>query len=834
MNPSSDDRPGGRRGLGLDPLARPGDARPGLGDDAALDDAQAILAFVEALSAVEDLQTLLDLLAEGVARTAGWDVAVLSVYLPDGAILGGYHLPEDERVRFLSSMARTPLAMRLAKRAKIRDLAFPGTGIAYVPHTVDLSRSIAFAKSRPNEHGTWHPEDRLFVLVKTGTGQEIGVLSLDEPLDGMAPSLATLGPLRVVERLLVARGGGAAGARPRARPQAEGEGLPRARGRRARGHLPARRERPHVVGEPAARGDLRLPVHRRGAGRRPRRSSTCTPRPTARRSSRASRRGSEVRAVDMRARRRDGTPIRLRMVMRREPDGELQGIVEDVTDGRRLEEHLQRAQRLEAIGTLASGVAHDFNNLLAGILGYASLLEQRLATDPSLGPMARGIQEAALRAADLTRGLLGVVRSGSGRAVACRRRGGPRRGGAHRARDVRPTHRDVRPRADADLPAAVVAASELHRALLNLAINARDAMPEGGEIALVAEPDEVGPRTLPPDASRGGPWVRVEVRDTGIGMPQSIRARLFEPFFTTKPRGKGTGLGLYGVYQFLRAFGGAVEVDSRVGAGDDVPRLPARGGAGAADPVARPPGGGVGVRARGRGRSGADPGRRGRGCGAAGRGARPARDAGHEVTEASDGEEAVRRFAARPDAFELVVLDLVLPRLSGKEVLRRVRAVRPDIPVLLTSGNVHEGLEDPEVRAGIRGVLPKPYLPGGPARGRAGGADGEGSGGTWAPRPDVIPYAFLPRHERADVPWRHHGEVVEQGPREGSDPGEGGRAREGAGAREGAPAKVAATPKVAAPVAAKAPRAAGEGRQGAARAPHRRAGGRRHRRGGRP
>jgi PAS domain-containing protein len=173
-----------------------------LGDDAALDEAQTILGFVEALNAVEDLQTLLDLLAEGVARTAGWDVAVLSVYLPDGAILGGYHLPEDERVRFLSSMARTPLAMRLAKRAKIRDLAFPGTGIAYVPHTVDLSRSIAFAKSRPNEHGTWHPEDRLFVLVKTGTGQEIGVLSLDEPLDGMAPSLATLGPLRVVERLL--------------------------------------------------------------------------------------------------------------------------------------------------------------------------------------------------------------------------------------------------------------------------------------------------------------------------------------------------------------------------------------------------------------------------------------------------------------------------------------------------------------------------------------------------------------------------------------------------------------------------------------------------------
>lgn len=673
-------------------------------DATALSEAETILAFVESLSAVEDLQTLLDRLAEGIARTAGWGVAVLSVYLPDGGILGSYRLPADEQQRFLASMGRTPLASRLAKRARIRGLAFPGTGIAYVPHTADLPRSSAFASSSPVEGGTWHPDDRLFVLVRTGTGQEIGVLALDEPLDGRAPTPETLAPLRLVERLL-ALGASLLQERVLARDLKRKEkayrtlvdGAPVGIYRRdANGGLVSANPRlAEIFGYPTVEAlvddpgfiDLYDPADRAAV--------------LARLAD-----GHEVRAADMRARRRDGTPIRLRMSVRREADGELQGIVEDVTDARRLEEHLQRTQRLEAIGTLASGVAHDFNNLLAGILGYASLLEQRLAADPALGPMARGIQETALRAADLTRSLLGVVRAGA----------------------AEPQHADVAAvlgdvariahetfdrrivtivRADADLPAVAVVASELHRAVLNLAINARDALPEGGELALVAERDEVGPRTLPPDAPCRGPWVRIDVRDTGVGMPQAVRARLFDPFFTTKPRGKGTGLGLYGVYRFLRAFGGAVEVDSLVGGGSTFRiYLPASRPSAA---MARRPG------------AAPEPAR------AADVGARILvvededavrcvavallRAAGHDVTEASDGEEAVRRFAAAPAAVDLVVLDLVLPRLSGKEVLRRLRALRPDVPVLLTSGNVQEGLEDPEVREGLRGVLPKPYLP---------------------------------------------------------------------------------------------------------------------------
>jgi CheY-like chemotaxis protein len=197
------------------------------------------------------------------------------------------------------------------------------------------------------------------------------------------------------------------------------------------------------------------------------------------------------------------------------------------------------------------------------------------------------------------------------------------------------------------------------------------------------------------------------VRDTGVGMSQAVRARLFEPFFTTKPRGKGTGLGLYGVYRFLRAFGGAVEVDSRPGGGTTFRLyLPAD-----LRPTVLPPPPEPIVAPDVAAAHGArilliedeDAIRRSVGM--------LLRQGGFEVVEAADGEEAVRLFAKTPRAFDLLLLDLVLPRLSGKEVLRRVRALRADVPVLLSSGNVREGMDDPEVRAGVRGVLPKPYLP---------------------------------------------------------------------------------------------------------------------------
>ena len=227
----------------------------------------------------------------------------------------------------------------------------------------------------------------------------------------------------------------------------------------------------------------------------------------------------------------------------------------------------------------------------------------------------------------------------------------------------------------------------------------------GGELRLSARAQAAPPATPPVARDAKGPWVLIEVADTGVGIAPEVRARLFEPFFTTKPRGKGTGLGLYAVYQLARAFGGAVEVDSRPGGGSAFRLVLPAAEVPVAAPAAPPPDDGAPVvparvllvedeemiRHAVRELLRAD---------------------GHTVTEAADGPSAVATFAADPGAVDVVVLDFVLPRMNGAEVLRRLRALRPDVAVILSSGNVQDGLEDPEVRASVRALLPKPYLPG--------------------------------------------------------------------------------------------------------------------------
>ncbi|MCC7140377.1 MAG: response regulator [Planctomycetes bacterium] len=666
------------------------------------DDAAAMLHFVESLDAIADLQVLLDRLAEGVARTAGWGVAVLSVYLPDGALLGSYRLPADERERFLASMRTTPEAVRERRRQRIRGYVYPGTGIAYVPHDADLARGAAYAPSRGRWSGTWHPDDRLFVFVRTGTGREIGILSLDEPVDGQAPTAERLGPLRLVERLL-SLGAALLVQRVLARDLARNEAAHRLLvenapvgiyRRDADGRLVSVNPRlAAIFGYPSPEALLADPGF----------AALCDDGDRARLRADLAARG-EVRAAELRGRRVDGTPLSLRVALRRDPDGSVHGIVEDVTEAKRLEENVQRVQRLEAVGTLASGIAHDFNNLLAGILGYAALLEGEVADDSTKLNMVRGLRGAALRAAELTRSLLGVARPGGSETTAADV-GAVLAEVARIARETFDRRIVTVVDVEAGVPPVLAVAGELHRAVLNLAVNARDAMPSGGELRLSARAQAAPPATPPVARDAKGPWVLIEVADTGVGIAPEVRARLFEPFFTTKPRGKGTGLGLYAVYQLARAFGGAVEVDSRPGGGSAFRLVLPAAEVPVAAPAAPPPDDGAPVvparvllvedeemiRHAVRELLRAD---------------------GHTVTEAADGPSAVATFAADPGAVDVVVLDFVLPRMNGAEVLRRLRALRPDVAVILSSGNVQDGLEDPEVRASVRALLPKPYLPG--------------------------------------------------------------------------------------------------------------------------
>jgi len=677
-------------------------------EDAAADEARRILGVVEDLNGIEGTDDLLDRLVEQAARLAGYGAGVLALTLPEAALVGTWNLPEEDRARFRRRAGRAEISYRVEKRRRIRRYAFPGTGICFVPHDADLfGQPVSDAYDHlPRPSGTWHPRDRLFLLVRGTAGREIGLCSLDFPGDGNAPTSETLGPLRLAERLL-GIGGNLVEIRLLQDSLRRGEEEMRALVADAPVGMYRRRE-----------GEL-LSVNRRLAAAfgyespeamlaDPRARSLLEP-PEVARALDALEEGGETATSEFATARRDGRPLRARLTARRLPAREYAlGIVEDVTEESRLEEHLHRARRLEAVGTLASGIAHDFNNILCGILGYASLLRERGGLGGSALEAARSIEESAARGADLTRRLLGVTRAAPdepgvvdvGAVLAdCVRL----------ARETFDRRIEVELEVAEHLPAIRGRATDLHQAILNLCINARDAMPRGGRLRLAASVDAAGP-SRPPGDARPRAWVRVDVVDEGEGMEASTLARIFEPFFTTKHRAQGSGLGLFMVYTSVQAHGGAVDVVSAPGRGSTFSVFLPAGDPGAA--AAAPS-----VAAEEAPTAAAPP-------------AAPASarilvvedesmirnlavtilsEDGLRVDSAGDGEEALRLLEAPGASYDAVILDLILPRVAGGEVFRRLRARHPDLPVILSSGNVDEGLLDSELRSGIAGLLPKPY-----------------------------------------------------------------------------------------------------------------------------
>jgi PAS domain S-box-containing protein len=372
----------------------------------------------------------------------------------------------------------------------------------------------------------------------------------------------------------------------------------------------------------------------------------------------------------------------------------------DVTERRAMEAQLRQAQKLDAIGRLAGGVAHDFNNLLTAILASTGvLLDERPAEDPAFEDL-REIELAGQRAAALTRQLLIFSRKNP----------------------VAPTRVDLQACVDgmarmlkrligepielltppAEAPSfAVVDAGQLEQVILNLAVNARDAMPGGGRLTI-----EVLEGTVEPERGSDSPeappgrYAIVAVTDTGTGMPESVRAHLFEPFFTTKEPGRGTGLGLSTVYGIVRQANGHLRVTSAPGAGSRfevwLPR-------------AQPPD-------DEQGEDEAPPASR-RGCeivllvederAVRELSARALRRAGYLVIEATDGEEALARAAQEGTRIDLLLTDAVMPRMGGAELAERLRAQRPGLRVLFVSGYPRDQLD--EEALADAGFLAKPY-----------------------------------------------------------------------------------------------------------------------------
>ncbi len=378
------------------------------------------------------------------------------------------------------------------------------------------------------------------------------------------------------------------------------------------------------------------------------------------------------------------------------------GIIHDLTERKRTEEQLTQAQKMEAVGQLSGGIAHDFNNLLTAILGCADNLSDSLKARPDLKRLADTIISASERSAELTRRLLAFSR---------RQRLEPVETNCNKLilamrelllRTLR-ENIHVRTALEDDLWPAYADPGQLESAILNLALNAQDAMPAGGNLTITTAsmPLDEPYRERYPEVPQGN-YVMVSVTDDGQGMPSEVLERVFEPFFTTKEVGKGSGLGLSMVYGFVKQSNGHVSIYSEPGLGTTVRLyLPAaKGGpvtAPATAPVPETPAGretvllaedDAFVRAYA---------------------VSCLESLGYRVIAAVDGQEALARLAQgeRPD---ILFTDIVMPGgVSGWELVERAQRLLPNLKVLMTSGYAVETLADRgRLRPDLR-VLDKPY-----------------------------------------------------------------------------------------------------------------------------
>ncbi len=413
--------------------------------------------------------------------------------------------------------------------------------------------------------------------------------------------------------------------------------------------------------------------------------------------------GEVVRGYENRFRCRDGSYRWLSWSAIPVPeDGVVYGISRDVTEEKRLEEQFRQAQKMEAIGQLASGVAHDFNNLLTVINGYTELVLSRvLAADAEREALTEVLQ-AGQRATELTSQLLAFSR----KAI------------------VEPTVLDVNHVIEsaarmlrrligedvrlvtslAEVPPVKVDAGQLEQVLMNLAVNARDAMPDGGRLTITTAVAELPEEGSTESAVVGpGRYVRVTVADNGMGMSPEVRARIFEPFFTTKGPGRGTGLGLATVYGIMRQAGGAIAVESEPGDGATFHLLlPA-----VQDPSAAPESAVHLVAPRGTETIllVEDEG------GVREVAAAMLRMQGYDVVVAESGAEALQILSEHPGPIHLLLTDVVMPEVGGRKLAQVVRQQRSGIRVLYMSGYT----DDAVIRAGIESLrdsfIQKPFTP---------------------------------------------------------------------------------------------------------------------------
>jgi PAS domain S-box-containing protein len=385
----------------------------------------------------------------------------------------------------------------------------------------------------------------------------------------------------------------------------------------------------------------------------------------------------------------DGSPIGLIITGR------------DATEQNQLEEQLRQSHKLEAVGRLAGGIAHDFNNLLTVILGNLELIRSNAAGDEEPELLA-STERAAKQAADLTKQMLGFARRQPLRTATLDLNAIVQEvvGLLRRMIDQQIA---IRLHTAVDLHPVAVDPVQIQQVLMNLCLNARDAMPEGGTLTVETANADLAPQSEDQGEGPLGGFVRVSVSDTGVGMTETVRAKIFEPFFTTKDVGQGTGLGLAVVYGVARAHGGWVDCTSTPGLGSRFDVFLPRGVTSDELMAAPPPPAQVPVRGRGEVVVLADDEPLVRAL------ARNALERqGYRVLVAADGAEAVEAFHRERDDVALVILDVSMPVMSGQQAAAAIRRQAPRTKVLFASGHP---LADLAPHDPTTGFLHKPYTP---------------------------------------------------------------------------------------------------------------------------
>ncbi len=389
----------------------------------------------------------------------------------------------------------------------------------------------------------------------------------------------------------------------------------------------------------------------------------------------------------------------------READGTPVGIVgvaADITERLAIEDHLRQAQKLESIGTLAGGIAHDFNNILTAILGFTDLAIEEAGSRSSLGRLLGEVRSAGLRARELVGQILAFSRLGE-RMIA--------------PVQIHTIIKEVLKLLRATLPATIQVkqeiqsrglimadATQIHQVLMNLCTNAFHAMREKGGVLTVrlSEMEADATTTIAYPGLTSGKYWKLAVSDTGAGMDAAVKARIFDPYFTTKEKGEGTGLGLAVAYGIVKNHHGSIYVESEPGRGTTVlvllPRLDKGEEPAVSEPTLDDYGGSerilfvddeaplVKVAST------------------------MLKRLGYQVDAATSGPEALECFRRFSDEIDLVITDLTMPNMTGDQLAEAVRKIRPDVPVVLCTGN-RDRIERKRIReCGIDALVMKPWV----------------------------------------------------------------------------------------------------------------------------